>query len=92
MWSEEVKYIVPINRMPLSTYNALDKNKELCANQLYFIDDISEFDVKNMRIVNVAIPENGTDAVNVLYADENYIQIANLSSHLKDNWFYNQKY
>jgi len=87
----DVQVNLVINKMPLSTYTELETQKKLQPYELYFINDVTEFDVKNMRIVNVEDPTNERDAVNVSYAKNNLVYKNNLESNLKDFNHYNTK-
>jgi len=63
-----------INRMTRQVYDELSATPgSLKKNELYLIED-EVYDVFNKRVVNVQIPQDENDAVNLNYLSSNYLQ------------------
>lgn len=77
-----------INRMPREAFNQLCSEHQLNDNQLYLVTG-DEFDMFNMRVINVDSPVMANDAVNIDYLSSNYIAQGKISEFSDNTKTYN---
>lgn len=89
--SSDIKTNLIINRIPRSIYDQLCSTSQLQENELYLIDD-DVFDMFNKRVVNVDDPVISTDAVNLNYLKDNFIDKSDINQYIDNTKIYNNEF